>query len=136
MGVHPMGSRDTFVRSASGVIEKIQRLVDIQRSAKKRYCVRTKSVVVCVELSEHLVFHATQLSNGSKKVAKLPPLSEMLVSPDSNDPESTVMDLDELWSFVFKKANKVWIWIALCRKIRQVVVYAIGDQSAKTYLIL
>ena len=93
---------------------------------------RIKSVVVCVELREHLVFHAIQSSNGLKKVAELPPLSETLVRPDANDPESTIMELDELWSFVFKKANKVWIWIALCRKTRQVVAYAVGDRSKNT----
>jgi insertion element IS1 protein InsB len=94
--------------------------------------VRIKSVVVCVELREHLVFHAIRSSNGLKKVAELPPLSETLVKPDANDPESTTMELDELWSFVLKKANKVWIWIALCRKTRQVVAYAVGDRSKNT----
>ncbi len=66
------------------------------------------------------------------EVAELPPLSETLVKPDANDPESTTMELDELWSFVLKKANKVWIWIALCRKTRQVVAYAVGDRSKNT----
>src|SRR5205085_2199312 len=42
------------------------------------------------------------------------------------------MELDELWSFVFKKVNQAWIWIALCRKTRQVVAYAVGDRSEKT----
>lgn len=42
------------------------------------------------------------------------------------------MELDELWSFVFKKSNKAWIWIALCRKTRQVVAYAVGDRSKET----
>jgi len=37
--------------------------------------------------------------------------------------------LDELWSFVRKKAHKRWIWIALCRTTRQVVAYFIGDHS-------
>ena len=37
---------------------------------------------------------------------------------------STTLELDELWSFVLKKANQVWVWIALCRKTRQVVGYA------------
>jgi hypothetical protein len=78
------------------------------------------------------VFHAIPSSNGLKKVAELPPLSETLVKPDANDPESTTMELDELWSFVLKKANKVWIWIALCRKTRQVVAYAVGDRSKNT----
>ena len=45
---------------------------------------------------------------------------------------STILELDELWSFVLKKANDSWIWIALCRKTRQVVAYAVGDRSKKT----
>ena len=45
---------------------------------------------------------------------------------------STILELDELWSFVLKKANEVWIWIALCRKTRQVVAYAVGNRSKKT----
>ena len=43
-----------------------------------------------------------------------------------------MLELDELWSFVLKKANQAWIWIALCRKTRQVVAYAVGDRSEKT----
>jgi insertion element IS1 protein InsB len=67
-----------------------------------------------------------------KKAAKLPPLSETLVAPDPDDPDATVLELDELWSFVFKKVNKVWVWIALCRKTRQIVARAVGDRSEKT----
>lgn len=37
---------------------------------------------------------------------------------------------------MLKKTNQAWIWIALCRKTRQVVTYAIGDRSQKTCLIL
>jgi insertion element IS1 protein InsB len=43
-----------------------------------------------------------------------------------------VLELDELWSFVLKKAHQRWIWIALCRQTRQVVAYAIGDRSEQT----
>jgi insertion element IS1 protein InsB len=45
-------------------------------------------------------------------------------------------DLDEFWSFVLKKTNQAWIWIALCRKTRQVVAYAVGDRSKVTCQIL
>ena len=62
----------------------------------------------------------------------MPPLSETLVKPDANDPEATILELDELWSFVLKKVNKSWIWIAFCRKTRQVVARAIGDRSEET----
>jgi IS1 family transposase len=59
-------------------------------------------------------------------------LSETLLPPDANDAEATVLELNELWSFVLKKTNQAWIWIALCRKTRQVVAYAVGDRSEKT----
>ena len=62
----------------------------------------------------------------------MPPLSEALVEPDPNDQEATTLELDELWSFVLKKAHKRWIWIALCRRTRQVVAYTIGDRSKVT----
>ena len=55
-----------------------------------------------------------------------------LVAPNPSDPDATTLELDELWSFVLKKTNKAWIWIALCRKTRQVVAYAIGDRSEAT----
>jgi IS1 family transposase len=59
-------------------------------------------------------------------------LSETLVKPDATKPEDTIMELDELWSFVLTKAIQAWIWIALCRKTRQVIAYAIGDRSEET----
>ena len=52
--------------------------------------------------------------------------------PDANDGDAIVLALDELWSFVLKKTNQAWIGIALCRKTRQVVAYAMGDRSEQT----
>ena len=40
-----------------------------------------------------------------------------------------MLELDELWSFVQKKEQECWVWIALCRRTRQVVAYTIGDRS-------
>jgi IS1 family transposase len=40
--------------------------------------------------------------------------------------------LDELWSFVLKRARKRWVWIAPCRATRQVVAYFIGDRSRES----
>jgi IS1 family transposase len=67
-----------------------------------------------------------------KKVAQLPPLRTTLVPPDPEEAASVILELDELWSFVLKKAHDSWMWIALCRKSRQVVAYAVGDRSKKT----
>ena len=41
-----------------------------------------------------------------------------------------VLELDELWSFVGRKANVRWVWIALCRQTRQIVASFVGDRSA------
>ena len=43
-----------------------------------------------------------------------------------------VLELDELWSFVGNKKRQVWLWIALCRRTRQVVAYTLGDRSTQT----
>ena len=37
-------------------------------------------------------------------------------------------EADELWSFVQKKANKQWIWIAMDTETRQVIAFHIGDR--------
>jgi IS1 family transposase len=59
-------------------------------------------------------------------------LSEALCEPDPTDATSTALELDELWSFVLKRANKRWVWVALCRATRQVVAYALGYCSRAT----
>lgn len=43
-----------------------------------------------------------------------------------------VLELEEAWSFVGKKANKQWLWVALCRRTREIVAFVIGDRSART----
>ena len=63
-----------------------------------------------------------------EEAADLPDVSDSLVPAQEND----VLELDELWSFVLKKRNKRWIWIALCRRTRQVVAYVIGDRGEET----
>ena len=67
-----------------------------------------------------------------KKGAELKELKETLIAPDPLDTDAVTLELDELWSFVTKKTNKVWIWLAICRKTRQVVAYAVGDRDATT----
>jgi insertion element IS1 protein InsB len=43
-----------------------------------------------------------------------------------------VLEADEMWSFVFKRWNKRWIWTVMCRRTRQIVAYVIGDRSEAT----
>ncbi len=47
-----------------------------------------------------------------------------------------MLEMDELWSYVFEKDNKIWAWIALSRETREVVAYACGERSEETCQIL
>lgn len=55
-------------------------------------------------------------------------LSETRVPVEFGD----VLELDELWSFVGNKNNQQWLWLALCRRTRQVVAYHVGDRSTQS----
>jgi insertion element IS1 protein InsB len=57
--------------------------------------------------------------------AQLPVLIDTLLPAQAED----VLELDELWSFVGKKHDKRWLWIALCRRTRQIVAFFIGDRD-------
>ena len=43
-----------------------------------------------------------------------------------------VLELDELWSFVGSKACQLWLWVALCRRTRQIVAWTLGDRSLQS----
>jgi insertion element IS1 protein InsB len=72
---------------------------------------------------------ATRSPRGSKKAESLPKLNDTLRPPP---PDQRVLELDELWSFVYCKKNQVWLWVALCALTRQVVAFVLGDRSAET----
>ena len=40
-------------------------------------------------------------------------------------------ELDELWNFVGKKANRHWVWIAMDAATRQVIAFHVGDRSGQ-----
>ena len=42
---------------------------------------------------------------------------------------ATCWSWNELWSFVQSKTQECWLWVALCRRTRQIVAYTIGDRS-------
>ncbi len=46
--------------------------------------------------------------------------------------KNEILELDELWSFVYRKSKKVRVWLALCRESRQVVGFVLGDRSRAT----
>ena len=61
-------------------------------------------------------------------IRALPPFQSSVLESQPGD----VLELDEVWSFVANKRQKVWLWLALCRRTRQIVAYTLGDRSTQT----
>jgi insertion element IS1 protein InsB len=45
-------------------------------------------------------------------------------------------EADEMWSFVTKRANKQWIWIAMDATTRQVIAFHVGGRSRDSAIVL
>src|SRR5258707_8818465 len=60
------------------------------------------------------------------QVEQLPSLVESLLPKQAGD----ILELDELWAFVYQRDNERWLWTALCRRTPQIVAFVIGDRSA------
>ena len=43
-----------------------------------------------------------------------------------------MLELDEVWSFVGRKSEACWLWVALDRATRKVVAWVLGDRSEQT----
>ena len=63
-----------------------------------------------------------------KKSGQLPALVDTLLPSQNGD----VLELDELWSFVQAKAQTLWLWVALCRRTRQIVAFTLGNRSQQS----
>ena len=60
-----------------------------------------------------------------KKAESLPAFVDTLLLAENGE----VLELDELWSFVGAKACQLWLWLAFCRRTRQIVGWTLGDRS-------
>ena len=47
-----------------------------------------------------------------------------------------VLEVDELWAFVGNKWHPSWLWLALCRRTRQVVAFYLGPRTKQSCLSL
>jgi insertion element IS1 protein InsB len=41
-------------------------------------------------------------------------------------------EVDELWSFVGRKANRQWVWIVMDALTRQIIAFHVGDRSRQS----
>ncbi len=63
-----------------------------------------------------------------KKLLNIPDVKESLIPAT---PEAT-LEVDEVWSFVFEKANQSWLWTVMCRQTRQIIAFVNGDHSTES----
>ena len=117
---------------AVGKAVKIPAQTPMLPKGARRSCKLTRNVQASGALRAPSGFLVTPLPAGSKKAEGLSSLAQTLAPAAQEEPEGEVLELDELWSFVFEKQRKRWIWIAQCRRTRQVVAYAIGDRGEAT----
>ncbi len=63
---------------------------------------------------------------------------EVVVERAETDEESGVeeSELDEMWSYVGKKANPRWLWHAIDRRTGQVLAYVFGARKDEVFLQL
>ena len=64
----------------------------------------------------------------NQKLARTPRQVKVLRKP----PDKLVIECDELWSFVDRKKNEVYIWLAIDRNSRKIVGYFVGDRTRKS----
>ena len=70
----------------------------------------------------------TVLLSVQRLARSLPALRHALMPAQADD----VLERDELYSFVQTKKQKRWLWVALCRRTRQVIAYVIADRSERS----
>jgi insertion element IS1 protein InsB len=128
----PMGN-DCFVAACVAVKAVKTRLpMPIRELAARRFCIPITNGVVGATWPARLGSLAQPCPIGSKKRSSASPSQHGFGGPRSRRYSFHPPELDELWSFVLKKANQVWVWIALCRKTRQGIAHVLGDRSKRT----
>ncbi len=63
-----------------------------------------------------------------KKLQTLPSLKQTLPAARADD----VLEVDEAWSVVRKRANKRWLWTVLLRRMTHILAFVLGDHSERT----
>ncbi len=108
------------------VITEEQRLL-IERLLLERISLRGICRAVGVGLQWLLQFMVERFQAAPEHLYAEPPSSTPTVILQRLEAE-----LDELWSFVGKKANRQWVWIAMDAATRQVIAFHVGDRSSQS----
>ncbi len=53
---------------------------------------------------------------------------KILIKSNEND----ILEFDEMWSFVYSKSNKCWLWFAICRRTKQIIAHHLEKRNQKS----
>jgi IS1 family transposase len=110
-------------------------------AANKRVIIDDQRILVerllCEKISLHGICRVIGVSIRwlmDFRVARFAAVSEHLPGqPSTTSCEVLIgclqVEADELWSFVQKKANPHWVWIAMEKQTRRIIAFRIGDRS-------
>jgi insertion element IS1 protein InsB len=120
-----LGCGRQFVRDSQRVDEAARALV--KKLLLERLSLRGICRVAGVSLTWLLHFIATLY-------AQLP--DDLCVATNSPGRRVRLLrleaELDELWSFVGRRADKQWLWLAFDKESRQVLAFFVGDRSRES----
>jgi len=108
------------------VITEEQRAV-IERLLLERISLREICRVIGVGLRWLLYFMVERFTAAPDDLYIQPTAGAQRVIPHRLEAE-----VDELWSFVGKKANRQWVWIAMDADTRQILAFHVGDHSRQS----
>jgi insertion element IS1 protein InsB len=102
------------------------------KSSERSYRERMVGKLHCERISQHGISRTSHMSGTTvrcilKKKSLIP-----IAGTFSPLKERPIPEMDEIWSYVGKKKNPVWIWLAMERATRRIVGIAFGDRSWKT----
>jgi insertion element IS1 protein InsB len=108
------------------VITEAQRAL-IERLLLERISLRGICRAVGVGLQWLLQFMVAQFQAAPEHLYVEPP-----GGPPAVILQRLAVELDELWSFVGKKENRYWVWVAMDATTRQVIAFHVGDRSGQS----
>jgi IS1 family transposase len=114
-------------------VEDSQRITEVDRQMIKRLLLERFSLLgICRVMGVSLRW----LLSFIVELYETLPDDLCLQLPQALNPQTQLLRLeaeaDEMWSFVGRKQNKQWIWIAIDVESKQIIAFYVGDRSRKS----
>ena len=114
-----------FVANSSHYVDEQTRKY-VRRALLERLSLRAISRIICRSLTWVIAFAKSEWASTPANLASRPC---MLTVQSLEELQDIGIQMDEMWSFVGRKSNKVWIWIAFDAERRQVIDLHFGNRG-------